>query len=88
MQRQFSVFVCILVAALAFAVPASAQVCEPTQDQYGDQIQPPEGCNEPDEPTVGGLPFTGLDLGLMTAAAITIVGAGILIRRRAEVEER
>ena len=91
---------CALVAVLAIASPASAQNCgSPTQDQYGEQTQQVQVCPQQgsgaaggatatSEPSnVGSLPFTGLDLGLMGAAALALVGGGVLIHRRSRVEE-
>jgi hypothetical protein len=64
-----------------------------TQDQYGDKTEVIGGgggnLDDPGDPsatsdpsTVGSLPFTGLDLGLMAAAAAGLVAAGIVLRRR------
>ena len=89
---------CALVAILAIASPASAQNCvagSPTQDQYGEQTQQGQVCAQQgsgatatSEPSnVGSLPFTGLDLGLMGAAALAVVGGGVLVHRRSRAEE-
>jgi hypothetical protein len=39
------------------------------------------------DPDTAGLPFTGLDVGLMGVAAAGLVGAGLLMRRRAHGSE-
>lgn len=91
---------CALIAVFAIAAPASAQNCSsPTESQYGDQAQQLEVCAQggggsqggsatadPSGTTAGSLPFSGLDLGLMGAAAVALVGSGVVIRRRARAE--
>jgi hypothetical protein len=82
-----------LAVTLVLAVPAVGQQSPVTQGQYGEKTDVIGGgggnLSDPGDPsatsdpsTVGSLPFTGLDLGLMAAAAAGLVGAGILIRRR------
>ena len=78
-----------LVVSLALAVPASGQQTSVTDDQYADTVvQVGQGGNDPSDPSasdpssVGSLPFTGLDLGLMAAAAAGLVAGGIVLRRR------
>jgi hypothetical protein len=39
------------------------------------------------DPGTAGLPFTGLDIGLMGVAAVGLVGAGLLLRSRAHGSE-
>ena len=77
------------MAVLAFAGPASAQVSSATQDQYSPSNERFAGStggdpSDPSDPsdTVGSLPFTGLDLGLMGGAAVTLLAGGVLLRRR------
>ena len=73
----------------ALAGPATAQ--EPagpgsavTADQYKDTSHQFSGGGGTDpSSTVGSLPFTGLDLGLMAAAAAGLVAGGFVLRRRA-----
>ena len=82
---------------LAIAAPASAQNCAapPTDEQYKERTQQFEVCaqggggtSDPSDPSdPGSLPFTGLDLGLMGAAAVALVGGGVLMRRRASAAE-
>ncbi len=91
---------CVTLAALALATPASAQdeqfrVSSVTQDQYGDSAAQYGGGDSAaqygggdsaDPASVGSLPFTGLDVGLLAVAAAGLVTAGFLLRRRAGAE--
>jgi hypothetical protein len=84
MYRLCALAALALVAALAFAAPASAQTSSVTEDQYSDTSTHFSSGGDPSgSATVGSLPFTGLDLGLMGVAAVTLVGGGVLIHRRA-----
>jgi hypothetical protein len=90
--RQLLLATCVVVAALAFAGPAMAENgsgSAVTQDQYGDssqQIAAAGDTSATDPPATGSLPFTGLDIGMMSAAAIALVGGGLLMRRRSGPE--
>jgi hypothetical protein len=103
MNARISVVLCSLIAALAFAAPAAAQNDQSspvTQSQYGDAATQFSGggdapsSGDPSDPSassdssaVGSLPFTGLDLALMAAAAGGLVAGGLLMRRRTGSEE-
>ena len=88
--RQVLATLCATVVALALAAPVSAQESPVTKEQYGDKAEQVGGGNvsDPGDPSasdpsgVGSLPFTGLDLGLMAAAAAGLVAGGIVISRR------
>lgn len=87
--RQLLTVVCCLFALVAFAAPASAQGTgsSVTQDQYADPgAQFGAGGSNPST-SVGSLPFTGLDLGLMAFAAAGLVAGGVLIRKRSSADE-
>jgi hypothetical protein len=56
-----------------------------TVDQYGDQITQLDSTTCV-EASSGSLPFTGLDLGLMAAAAGVLVVGGVALRRRSRAE--
>lgn len=94
-HRNLSLVLCALVAALAFAAPAAAQDSlgsSVTQDQYGDnaaRFTVGETGDTTGRPTssVGSLPFTGLDVALMAGAALTLLGAGVVICRRTSADE-
>ena len=84
-----------VVGLLAAAPMAYGQQVGPPDDQYGTTLelisqgereQPP--APGPDQPptadrAVGGLPFTGIELGALLATAIALGGAGLLLRRLA-----
>jgi hypothetical protein len=83
------------VALLAIPSTALAQQVSPTQDQYqrtevvtgnpGDPGNPggPSTSNQ-----VGGLPFSGLDVGLLIAAAAVLGGSGLVLRRMSAADRR
>ena len=81
---------------LALAAPAAGQGSSVTKDQYKDSASnvvaglggdPGDPSATADPGSTGSLPFTGLDLALMGAAAAGLFGAGVVIRRRATLEE-
>lgn len=90
--KQVLVAVGAVVVSLALVAPAVGQQTPVTQDQYGDKVEVIGGGDgnpgDPGDPSasdpsgVGSLPFTGLDLGLMAAAAAGLVAGGIVLRRR------
>ena len=82
--------VAALIAAFAFAAPASAgtQDCTgPTGDQYCPETEILTGsgtasANPPASAEPGGaLPFTGLDLALSVFAGAGLLGAGLALRQ-------
>jgi hypothetical protein len=85
--RQLILGACAVVAALAFAAPASAQdesaTSSVTADQYDPSTERFSGGGGEDPSSVGSLPFTGLDLGLMGGAALTLLAGGVVLHRRA-----
>lgn len=90
-NRKLLLVLCSLVAALALAAPATAQdsfqISSVTQDQYGDPADQFAGGGSTPTSSVGSLPFTGLDVALMAGAAVTLLGAGLVIRRRTSADE-
>ncbi len=96
MKNAIATLSLILIAALALAAPAAGQGFSPTKDQYRNSADgvgagvggdPGDPSATADPSSTGSLPFTGLDLALMGAAAAGLVGAGVVIRRRATLEE-
>jgi hypothetical protein len=94
MSRVIATLALALIATLALAVPAHGQGSSVTRDQYVDPVSQfeaglgeagdpadPDGSGDPS--AVGSLPFTGLDLALMGAAAAGLVAAGFAMRRHA-----
>ena len=81
----------MLAAALAFSSPASAadeyQISSVTQDQYGESSDRFAGGGGTPPSTVGSLPFTGLDLALMGAAAVVLVAGGVVVARRTRADQ-
>jgi hypothetical protein len=81
--------VTVLATTALLLVPASAlaQQISPTSDQYDPKSSiVSEGPGGPGEPSstdrvTGDLPFTGLDVGLLIAAAGLVGGSGLLLRR-------
>jgi hypothetical protein len=82
----------VLVVAVALALPAAAVAGGECSGPAGDQYCPPteqiltgSGAGPSDAPPngepSGGLPFTGLDLGLVVAAGAGLLGAGLALRR-------
>jgi hypothetical protein len=79
----------VVTAALLVALPgtAAAQASSPTSAQYDDQVQLARqqthqaGTAGPDDPTIGVLPFTGVDLVILAALAVAMVGAGAALHR-------
>jgi hypothetical protein len=81
------------IAALAAAtalvvVPAASVAQTPTNVQYGTPVEsigvvagaetPPTA---PTAATVGALPFTGMELRILTIAGAMMLGAGLILRR-------
>ena len=84
-----------VTAAIAMAAPAAAgagsPLSDPTDAEYDPSIRQVIALSgggeaaDPADPSeaVGGLPFTGLDAGLMAAAALGLLGGGVAVRRLA-----
>ena len=75
-------------------VAAAQQSISPTQDQYdpsleqidqqvgGGNATPTGGDSaEPSNRVISGLPFTGLDIGLLAAVAVLLGASGLALRR-------
>jgi hypothetical protein len=73
----------VLASLLVFLVAGPA-TANPSQRQYENPItteQAPANVARPAQPTHGGLPFTGLQLGLIVVIAVGVAVLGIGIRR-------
>jgi hypothetical protein len=88
MKKRLSAATAALVAGVLFALPAPAGAADancagPTGDQYCDntQVLTASGAGSSESTDPGGLPFTGLDLGLTVAAGAALLGAGVALRR-------
>lgn len=96
-RRMLSVLLAAImaVAALSLAVaPAMAQTTDPTDAQYsgtddlidsgvagGDDSGVGNSNGAPTGSAAGGLPFTGLDVGLASVVGALLLGAGLMMRR-------
>ncbi len=79
----------LLVVALA--APSAALASSPTHAQYepknhqiaatGGGGSTGSGPSAPSRSTIGSLPFTGLDVGVLALAAVALLGAGFALRR-------
>lgn len=94
-RRVWAIPVVAIVAILAMVagpqVALAQQGLSPTQDQYDpsrDQIEqqvgggsaPPSDGDSADR-VISGLPFTGLDIGLLGAVAVLLTASGLALRR-------
>lgn len=78
-----------LVIAVTLAIPSLAfGAAAPVDDQYGSPVQ---GASQSPKVTqvgtVGGLPFTGSELGMITGAGMLVLVAGSVLRRIGMREE-
>ena len=85
----------VVTAALLVALSgaAAAQASSPTSAQYDDQVQLTRQqahqavTPSHDDPTIGALPFTGVDLTILAVLALALVGAGVAIQRLNATDE-
>jgi hypothetical protein len=77
-------FIVILAVAAALMLPSAAMAQSSTCQSYNPQL-----CSEVNDgststlssSTSGTLPFTGVDVALLAAGGITLLGAGFVVRR-------
>jgi hypothetical protein len=77
----------LIVAGMAtLALPAAASAESPTDQQYSSTLefisQGGSGGGGGSAGDPGGLPFTGLDVGLLAAVAVGLLIAGFMLRRQ------
>ena len=74
-----------LILAMGGSDAALAQTASsPTKAQYGSRSQQISAGTDQSSGQghgIGGLPFTGLDVGILAASAATLLGAGVALRR-------
>ncbi len=82
---------------LALAAPSMATASSPTDAQYKPQNHSisvaggggnGSGPSAPSRSTIGSLPFTGLDIGVLALAAAALLGAGFALRRLSDPTKR
>jgi len=91
----------LALAIVALAVPSAALAGSPTQSQYGTtnhQIAAAGGGGGPsgsgpsgggsNEPVISGLPFTGVDVGVLALASVALLGSGLTLRRLSDPARR
>jgi hypothetical protein len=95
-RRVKAALVSVLATAALLLIPASAlaQQISPTSDQYDPKTAiVSEGPGGPGEPSssdrvTGDLPFTGLDIGLLIAAAGVLGASGLVLHRLSASDQR
>jgi hypothetical protein len=83
----------LLATVALLVVPATAlgQAVDPTDAQYepsNELIAQGPGTPPSTDRATGDLPFTGLDIGLLVAAATVLGGSGLVLRRLSASSER
>jgi len=82
---------------LVLAAPAVATATSPSHAQYEPQNHQISvggggggggGPSAPSRSTIGSLPFTGLDIGVLALAAAALLGAGLALRRLSDPAKR
>ena len=78
----------VVLCGMALVTAAPAMAANPTQGAYSgtganqlSQVQSDATSQSP-AGTSGTLPFTGMNLGLVAGVAITLMGSGLVLRRR------
>jgi hypothetical protein len=89
MTRRPAAWLAAGLLVVALAAPSAALAASPTHAQYqpkNHQIAATDGStgsgpSAPSQSTIGSLPFTGLDIGVLALAAVALLGAGFALRR-------
>jgi hypothetical protein len=79
MRSLWSVLATAAVLLAFVALPAIASA-EPTDDVYGGTLGQVESSTQA-KPNDNGLPFTGLDVGIVVLGGAFLIGTGLVIRR-------
>jgi hypothetical protein len=80
MRNKFKLLFAVLAVTLLVAAPAYAQ--NPTQDAYSiTAAKVQEQVSSTGSSDSGSLPFTGLQLTVVLAAGIVLLGTGLVVRR-------
>jgi hypothetical protein len=70
-----------LLVLSALVLPATALAETPGDDTYSDALTQQQVSDPGTTPSRGGLPFSGLELGLTVLVATGLLGAGFAIRK-------
>jgi len=99
-RPQWGLWIVLALAIVALAAPSASLAGSPTDTQYNTtnhQIAAAGGSGGPSEPSgpsngndpvVGGLPFTGFDVGVLALASVALLGAGLTLRRLSDPARR
>jgi hypothetical protein len=93
-RRRPATWLAAALLVLALAAPAAAIASSPSNAQYAPQNRQIAagggggGPSTPSRSTIGNLPFTGLDVGVLALAAVALLGAGFALRRLSDPTRR
>jgi hypothetical protein len=94
-RRRPAVWLAAGLLVLALAAPSVATAASPSHAQYEPQNHQISvggggggGPSAPSRSTIGSLPFTGLDIGVLALAAAALLGAGLALRRLSDPAKR
>lgn len=96
-RRRPAVWLAAGLLVLALAAPSVATANTPSNAQYEPQNHnisvsggggDGNGPSAPSRSTIGSLPFTGLDIGVLALAAAALLGAGFALRRLSDPAKR
>jgi hypothetical protein len=100
-RPRWGLWIVLALAIVALAVPSASLAGAPSSSQYdttNHQIAAAGGGGGPSEPSgpsngsndavVGGLPFTGFDVGVLALASVALLGSGLTLRRLSDPARR
>ena len=99
-RRRPALWLAGVLVVLALAAPAAAMATSPSHDQYDPKSQQIAATgsggggggsattSSSGGSTIGSLPFTGLDVGVLALAAVALLGAGFALRRLSDPARR
>jgi hypothetical protein len=94
-RRRPATWLASALLVLALAAPSAAIAATPSNSQYEPQNHQiavtgggGNGPSTPSHSTIGNLPFTGLDVGVLALAAAALLGAGFALRRLSDPTRR
>ena len=83
--RRGGAYLAVIATLVAFCAVPAAAFASPTDDIYGGVAGRVEsnqsGSSTVDPNDKGGLPFTGLSVGIVVVAAACLIGTGLVVRR-------